>query len=93
MNRVNEKFKRRFIPGSSKPMMKQLRFAKETLSEIRSIFFDEDGSLRNCIMNDIDISINNDPRLISFGKLTASSVRDDKRWQVSIRKHGLGMSF
>ena len=88
MNKVNEEFRRRFEPGRSRPLLKCLKI--KDLQEIRNIFFDDDGSLQNAIINDIDISCKNDPRLISFGKLTISTTRNDKRWQVSIRKHGIG---
>jgi len=59
MNRVNEKFQRRYIPQFSRPTIKGFKFSKEILKEIRDLFFDEDGSLKNSICNDIDISMNN----------------------------------
>ena len=59
MHRANEKFQRRFVPGHSRPTIKKFQFSKQTLAEIRNIFFDEDGSLRNSIVSDIDISMHN----------------------------------
>lgn len=92
MERANDRFQRRFLPGRSRPTLRRLRFSSPAVvDEIRAVFFDPDGSLKRSVINDIDISVHNDPRRISFGQtITSTSRRDDRRWQVSVRKHTLG---
>eukprot|EP00978_Attheya_sp_CCMP212_P027022 scaffold90036_cov55-Attheya_sp.AAC.5 len=90
MRSVNETFPRRHIPNESRPTLRQLKFSDETLSTMKTLFFDSDGSLSNKVRNQVDTSMRNDPRYINFKNRTCKTERVDTRWQVPIRKHTLG---
>uniref|UniRef100_A0A7S2XKY4 Uncharacterized protein n=1 Tax=Attheya septentrionalis TaxID=420275 RepID=A0A7S2XKY4_9STRA len=90
MRSVNETFPRRHIPNESRPTLRQLKFSDETLSTMKTLFFDSDGSLSNKVRNQVDTSMRNDPRYINFKNRTCLTERVDTRWQVPIRKHTLG---
>lgn len=90
MAKVNETFPRRYIPKVSRPSLRQLNFSTSNFSELKAVFFDEDGSLKNEIKHEIDTSVRNDPRYINFKNRACPIERTDMRWQVPIRKHGAG---
>lgn len=84
MEQVNYRFGRDFT-DKSRFMLKHINLPDAVLEEIRDLFFEENGAFKKSIIEDVDISIANDPRYISFGKATTTSQREDKRWQVSFR--------
>ena len=90
MFKVNSTFPRIFIPGRSRPMLREMKLSRKSVRELRDFFFDSDGSLRNAVRNDIDTSVKNDPRYINFRNRSCLLERRDKRWQVPLRKHGAG---
>jgi hypothetical protein len=88
MNKVNASLPRLCIPGKSRPRLQKVLLATDTIHEIRRLFFDDDGSLRDDIMNDIDLSPKHG--FINFENQVCFEERRDQRWQVPIRKHGIG---
>eukprot|EP00549_Striatella_unipunctata_P011611 CAMPEP_0118723340 /NCGR_PEP_ID=MMETSP0800-20121206/31950_1 /TAXON_ID=210618 ORGANISM="Striatella unipunctata, Strain CCMP2910" /NCGR_SAMPLE_ID=MMETSP0800 /ASSEMBLY_ACC=CAM_ASM_000638 /LENGTH=414 /DNA_ID=CAMNT_0006631757 /DNA_START=843 /DNA_END=2088 /DNA_ORIENTATION=- len=87
MAKVNRTFPRHFDKEGSRPRLRHLELSQETINKLRSIFFDEDGSLADSMRHEIDISIKNDPRYITFRNFSCAQERKDKRWQVPVRKH------
>lgn len=75
----------------SRPGLAHVHLPLECHQQILNILFDKDGSLRNEIVEDIDLSRENDPRYIDFGN-TAENGRNDRRFQVGIKKQILGKS-
>lgn len=85
MNEINEDFHRPLDRPESRPRLRALNMSESCISTIKSVFFDEDGSLRNEIKNDIDMSLKHG--YINFSNPNCSDARSDKRWQVPIRHH------
>lgn len=79
MNKVYEDFPVQPERSDSRPRLKALNMSETCISKIKSTLFDEDGSLREAIKNDIDASRN---FYINFHN---SFARNDQRWQVPIR--------
>mmetsp|Transcript_3699 Transcript_3699/g.5621 ORF Transcript_3699/g.5621 Transcript_3699/m.5621 type:complete len:117 (-) Transcript_3699:1615-1965(-) len=90
MSKVNATLPRLFIPNVSRPLLRSLSLSKETLMELQNLFFDNDGSLKNSIKNDVDMSMKNG--YINFENRACLAQRHDKRWQVPFRLHGIGKS-
>jgi len=90
MNMVNQTFPRPYYPGVSRPKLQQLdkSVTPEQVQALWGIFFDEDGSLSDSIRSDIDLSAKHG--YINFNNVNSGKERQDKRWQVPIRKHGIG---
>ena len=88
MNEVNESLPRFFISGVSRPRLQKVELPTDKINEIKRLFFDADGSLRDDVKNDIDLSSKHG--FINFQNLVNFETRDDKRWQVPIRQHSLG---
>jgi hypothetical protein len=77
-------------PGQNqRPTLRHIRLSKECRQKILNIFFDDDGSLKNDIVGDIDFSTENDPRYIDFGN-TAENGRKDRRYQIGLKKQIFG---
>lgn len=87
MEKVNRTFSRDFRPGVSRPKFRQLNLSRSSHCKLKSLFFDDDGSLSNAAKKDVDTSVRNDPRYITFANKLCVMERKDKRWQVPIRKH------
>lgn len=78
-------------PGqqNQRPTLRHIRLSNECRQKLLNIFFDDDGSLKNDIVEDIDFSTENDPRYIDFGN-TAENGRKDRRYQIGLKKQILG---
>jgi hypothetical protein len=85
MNQINGDFHRPLDQPESRPRLRALNMSESCITTIKSVFFDEDGSLRNEIKNDIDMSLKHG--YINFSNTSCSNARNDKRWQVPIRHH------
>ena len=82
MRDVNKTFTRDYNEGVSKPALSQLNLAAEDVKQLQSIFFDDDGSLRDEMKLDVDSGMKNDPRYIDFANVECKKKRKDARWQV-----------
>ena len=82
MRLVNKTFTRDYIEGVSKPALSQLNLTAEDVKQLQSIFFDDDGSLRDEMKLEIDSGMKNDPRYIVFSNVECIKERKDRRWQV-----------
>ncbi len=93
MDKVNRIFTSRNFddPGKSfhRPALRHIQLSEEHHKEMLSILFDDDGSLKNDIVPDIDFSAENDPRYIDFGN-TVENGRQDRRYQIGIKKPIMG---
>lgn len=93
MDKVNRMFTSRNFdePGQScrRPALRHIQLSEEHQKEMLSILFDDDGSLKNDIVSDIDFSAENDPRYIDFGN-TIENGRQDRRYQIGIKKPIIG---
>lgn len=88
MKQVNASLPRIRIPGESRPRLQKIQLPTDKIHEIRSLFFDADGSLRDDMKNDIDLSPKHG--FINFENQVCFEERRDQRWQVPIRKHDMG---
>jgi hypothetical protein len=82
MELVNQSFTRSYVEGVSKPALAQLDLTADDIEQLQSIFFDDDGSLRDEMRLEIDSGMKNDPRYIVFANLECFKKRKDARWQV-----------
>ena len=82
MRLVNKTFTRDYIEGVSKPALSQLNLTAEDVKQLQSIFFDDDGSLRDEMKLEVDSGMKNDPRYIVFSNVECIKERKDRRWQV-----------
>ncbi len=85
MEKVNKMLKRQFYPGISRPRMQKASLSHEALSQLRTIFFNEQGCLRKSIVKDIDASSKHG--YISFANTSCRAMRNDYRWQVPLWLH------
>jgi hypothetical protein len=85
LNSVNESFPSLFTPGISRPKLQQLNLSTENMKALKSLFFDADGSLRDAVLQDIDLSVKHG--YINFRNARCLENRNDRRWQIPIRKH------
>ena len=85
MEGVNKTFPRSFKPGTSCPKMKKISLDETALHDLRSIFFDSDGSLKNSIKKDIDVSTRHG--FINFSNPSCQDQRQDERWQIPVKRH------
>jgi hypothetical protein len=83
--KVNQTLPRPFHRGVSRPKLQKVDLSISTLSQLRSIFFDTDGSLRNTMMDDIDLSSRHG--YINFSNASCRDQRNDYRWQVPVKRH------
>eukprot|EP00540_Astrosyne_radiata_P000366 CAMPEP_0116838908 /NCGR_PEP_ID=MMETSP0418-20121206/9475_1 /TAXON_ID=1158023 /ORGANISM="Astrosyne radiata, Strain 13vi08-1A" /LENGTH=932 /DNA_ID=CAMNT_0004468965 /DNA_START=205 /DNA_END=3004 /DNA_ORIENTATION=+ len=86
MATVNSTFPRPFYPDRSRPKLQGLQLSDQVLKQIKTIFFDRDGSLSDSIRKDIDSSAKHG--YINFQNHMSLRERKDLRWQVPIKKHG-----
>jgi hypothetical protein len=93
MDKINRIFTSRNFdePGQHchRPALRHIQLSEEHRQEMLSILFDDDGSLKNDILTDIDFSAENDPRYIDFGN-TVENGRQDRRYQIGIKKPIIG---
>ena len=82
MRLVNNTFTRDYIEDVSKPALSQLNLTAEDVKQLQSIFFDDDGSLRDEMKLEVDSGMKNDPRYIVFANVECIKERKDRRWQV-----------
>ena len=86
MNKVNAIFEsHKFGNEEPRPPLAHVQVAPYFHQQIVKILFDEDGSLKNGIVKDLDLSVENDPRYIDFGN-TIDNGRKDRRYQVGLKK-------
>lgn len=78
MDQVNLTFTRKFRNGISRPALQQLKMDEQTLAKLKSTFFDKDGSLKNNIQCDIDLSSKHG--YINFANVSCKDSRNDKRY-------------
>jgi hypothetical protein len=88
MRLVNNTFTRDYIEGVSKPALSQLNLTAEDVKQLQSIFFDNDGSLRDEMKLEVDSGMKNDPRYIVFANVECVKERKDRRWQVPSKSRG-----
>jgi hypothetical protein len=88
MDKVNRTIPRPFVPGLSRPFLKQLNLSKAALDGLQQPFFEDDGRLRRSVVPDIDLSPKHG--YINFNNMNCSEERNDKRWQVPLRRHSQG---
>ena len=88
MRLVNNTFTRDYIEGVSKPALSQLNLTAEDVKQLQSIFFDDDGSLRDEMKLEVDSGMKNDPRYIVFANVECMKERKDRRWQVPSKSRG-----
>eukprot|EP00934_Nitzschia_sp_Nitz4_P008329 Nitzschia sp. Nitz4//scaffold3_size479765//378541//380566//NITZ4_000160-RA/size479765-snap-gene-1.376-mRNA-1//1//CDS//3329550938//8319//frame0 len=84
---LNKALPRQFHPGKSRPLLQVADITPTQLTELRSIFFDEDGSLSNAIVEDVDLSTRHG--YINFSNVSCTAERADRRWQVPLQRHGI----
>jgi hypothetical protein len=87
MTKVNKTLPRPFHPGTSRPRLHGVGKFKAALTQLRSIFFDSDGSLRRTIMDSADLSSRHG--YINFSNASCLDQRNDYRWQVPIKRHSV----
>jgi len=85
MKKVNATFLRPFYANRSRPRLQQLKLPKFTFQQLKALFFDFDGSLRNSIRKDIDTSLKHG--YINFSNKSCVDERNDERWQVPLKHH------
>jgi hypothetical protein len=85
MTKVNKTLPRPFHPGVSRPRLQKVELSTKARFQLRSIFFDSDGSLRDSILDDIDLSTRHG--YINFANASCQDQRNDYRWQVPIKRH------
>ena len=88
MNKVNESFAQPLNRPGARPRLQSLDISEASLSKIKSTFFDADGSLRNEMKNDIEMTLKHG--YINFQNTACSDARNDKRWQLPIKQHCQG---
>jgi hypothetical protein len=86
MLKVNKTLPRPHNPGVSRPRLHKVDFPPEALSKLRSMFFNDDGSLCRSIIDDVDLSTRHG--YINFSNASCQHRRNDYRWQVPIKRHG-----
>jgi hypothetical protein len=88
MLKVNETIPKALVPGVSRPTFRELRLSPEVWTELKEVFFGEDGKLRDSIMN--DVAINDHTVFINFKNIACRNPRNDQRWQIQFRHHSDG---
>ena len=87
MAKVNKTLPRPYYPGVSRPKLEKVGLSKDAMHRLRSIFFDLDGSLKDSVAIDIDLSKKHG--YINFANSASRDTRNDYRWQVPIQLHSL----
>jgi hypothetical protein len=82
---VNSTFPRTFETDKSRPKMRKIELGPSALRELRSIFFDPDGSLKEGIAKDVDLTTRHG--FINFSNPNCREFRRDQRWQIPIKRH------
>jgi hypothetical protein len=88
MDSINEGIARTFTQGESRPVLRQLTLSEEARKKLKNIFFDDNGSLRESVKGDVDMSQKNG--YIKFRNPECNVERNDKRWQIPIGQHKHG---
>jgi hypothetical protein len=82
---LNKTLRRPYHPGVSRPKLQKLEISSQSLNELKSIFFDKDGSLRRDIIEDTDLSTRHG--YINFSNASCPDPRNDQRWQIPLKRH------
>jgi hypothetical protein len=85
MNDVNATLLRPFYENHSRPKLQQLTLSEDGFQQLKALFFDLDGSLRNSMKKDIDTSLKHG--YINFSNKLCLDERKDQRWQVPVKHH------
>lgn len=88
MDKVNDTFPRLLNQPGARPRMQALDISDESLAKIHSMFFDKDGSLREDVKRDVEMSTKHG--YINFQNTECAEERNDKRWQLPIKQHTQG---
>jgi hypothetical protein len=88
MDKVNDTFPRLLNQPGARPRMQALDISDQSLSRIHSMFFDKDGSLREDVKKDVEMSTKHG--YINFQNTECAEERNDKRWQLPIKEHTQG---
>ncbi|KAL7559262.1 hypothetical protein ACA910_009037 [Epithemia clementina (nom. ined.)] len=87
MHRVNCTFPRRFDLVESRPRFVRTQFTADELSQLRRVFFNDDGSLNRSTCQDASRTFRN--HYIIFCNDSGAGC-GDKRWQIPMKSHITG---